>query len=121
VTTPTSSEPQDDARTFLSMVGDKWPLLILCNLKEGSRRFSELRRAVNGINQRLLTVTLRGLERDGLVTRVVFSSMPPHVRYELTPMGRALTETAAPLIDWTVAQLANIAEARATFDAAVSE
>jgi DNA-binding HxlR family transcriptional regulator len=115
--TATNSEPQDRARAFLSMVGDKWPLVILCSLREGSRRFSELRRAVDGINQRLLSVTLRNLERDGLVTRVVRSNMPPHVRYELTPMGRALTETAALLIDWTVVRLADIAEARANFDA----
>ena len=106
----------DRARVFLTMVGDKWPLLVACHLKEGSRRFTELKQAVEGISQRMLTVTLRSLERDGLVARTVHGGMPPHVRYQLTPMGRRLSEVAAPLLEWTMRHLTNIDEARAAYD-----
>ena len=72
-------------RVVLGMVGDKWSLLVVCHLRRGPMRFTELKRAVEDISQRMLTVTLRGLERDGIVTRTVHDAMPPHVTYELTP------------------------------------
>ncbi|GAA2590498.1 helix-turn-helix domain-containing protein [Winogradskya consettensis] len=104
-------------RVVLGMVGDKWSLLVVCHLRRGPMRFTELKRAVEDISQRMLTVTLRGLERDGIVTRTVHDAMPPHVTYELTPMGVTLCEATTPLLGWTVDHLARIDEARAVYDA----
>ncbi|MEU0251109.1 helix-turn-helix domain-containing protein [Streptomyces sp. NPDC006184] len=120
--TATDSEPQpvrQDAsrlRAVLGMVGDKWSLLVVCHLKEGPRRFSELKRTVDGISQRMLTVTLRNLERDGILTRTIHNVMPPHVSYELTPMGSTLCEAALPLLEWSAEHLALIDHARAEYD-----
>jgi len=99
------------------MVGDKWSLLVVRSLKDGPRRFSELKKAVDGISQRMLTVTLRSLERDGVLTRTVREVMPPHVSYELTEMGVTLREATMPLLEWSVAHLARIDDARAVYDA----
>ncbi|MEW2164072.1 helix-turn-helix domain-containing protein [Streptomyces sp. NPDC007084] len=118
----TDSEPVPEAqdasrlRPVLAMVGDKWSLLVVCNLKEGPRRFSELKRAVDGISQRMLTVTLRGLERDGILTRTIHNVMPPHVSYALTPMGSSLCQATLPLLEWSSEHLALIDEARAEYD-----
>ena len=101
----------------LDIVGDKWSLLIVLSLGHGPRRFTELKRAVDGISQRMLTVTLRSLERDGIVTRTVSDVMPPHVDYELTEMGVTLREATAPPLDWSIAHLARIDDARAAYDA----
>jgi DNA-binding HxlR family transcriptional regulator len=81
--------PDCRPREVLDRVGDKWSLLVIGLLSAGTRRFSELRRSVDGISQRVLTATLRGLERDGLVSRTVHPTVPPRVDYTLTPMGRA--------------------------------
>jgi DNA-binding HxlR family transcriptional regulator len=105
------------ARIVLDLVGDKWSLLVVRSLRHGPRRFTEIRRDVDGISQRMLTVTLRGLERDGILTRTVRNVMPPHVSYELTTMGATLREAAAPLLEWSVAHLARIDAARAAYDA----
>ncbi|MEU0076147.1 helix-turn-helix domain-containing protein [Streptomyces sp. NPDC006332] len=115
----TAARPKDpcQAREVLGIVGDKWSLLIVRNLSEGPRRFTELKRAVDGISQRMLTVTLRGLERDGILTRTVRNVMPPHVSYELTPMGRTLREATAPLLEWSITHLTQIDAARAEYDA----
>ncbi|SFW71100.1 winged helix-turn-helix transcriptional regulator [Amycolatopsis australiensis] len=104
------------AREVLAIVGDKWALLVVRMLKDGPRRFTELKRSVEGISQRMLTVTLRDLERDGIVTRRVRNVMPPHVEYELTPMGRTLREATAPLLEWSIAHLPLIDAARAAYD-----
>ncbi|GHH95041.1 winged helix-turn-helix transcriptional regulator [Streptomyces capillispiralis] len=104
-------------RVVLDIVGDKWSLLVVRNLRDGPRRFTELKRAIDGISQRMLTVTLRSLERDGILTRTVHGVMPPHVSYELTEMGVALREATAPLLEWSVAHLARIDDARAAYDA----
>lgn len=104
-------------REVLDIVGDKWSLLVVRNLKDGPRRFTELKRAVEGISQRMLTVTLRSLERDGILTRTVRNVMPPNVSYELTPMGLGLREATAPLLEWSLANLALIDAARAEYDA----
>jgi DNA-binding HxlR family transcriptional regulator len=101
----------------LDIVGDKWSLLVVRNLRDGPRRFTELKKAIDGISQRMLTVTLRDLERDGILTRTVRNVMPPHVTYELTEMGVTLREAAAPLLDWSVAHLARIDDARTAYDA----
>ncbi|MER7844193.1 helix-turn-helix domain-containing protein [Kitasatospora sp. NPDC096077] len=121
----TQSDPQSAARSsdgcrtrvVLDIVGDKWSLLVVRNLSDGPRRFTELKRAVDGISQRMLTVTLRSLERDGILTRTVHEVMPPHVSYELTEMGITLRAATAPLLTWSVAHLARIDDARAAYDA----
>jgi DNA-binding HxlR family transcriptional regulator len=104
-------------REVLDIVGDKWSLLVVRNLKDGPRRFTELKRSIDGISQRMLTVTLRSLERDGILTRTVRNVMPPNVSYELTPMGLSLREATAPLLEWSLAHLALIDAARAEYDA----
>jgi DNA-binding HxlR family transcriptional regulator len=116
---PQSAQQQDACRTreVLDIVGDKWSLLVVRTLSGGPRRFTELKRSIDGISQRMLTVTLRGLERDGILTRTVHNVMPPHVSYELTPMGKTLREAAAPLLQWSTVHLTHIDAARADYDA----
>ena len=104
-------------REVLDIVGDKWSLLVVRNLKDGPRRFTELKRGIDGISQRMLTVTLRSLERDGVLTRTVLNVMPPNVSYQLTPMGTSLREATAPLLEWSIEHLALIDAARAEYDA----
>src|SRR5262245_24641527 len=84
----------------LARVGDKWTVLVVSTLGDGPKRFNELRRALGSISQRMLSLTLRGLERDGLVTRTVFPSVPPRVEYELTQLGRSLLEPVSGLGTW---------------------
>ena len=100
----------------LARIGDKWSVLVVSLLGQGPRRFNELRRAIGGISQRMLTLTLRGLERDGLVTRTVFPTVPPRVDYELTPLGRDLLNPVAALGDWAIRNQSKIATAREQFD-----
>ena len=102
---------------ILARVGDKWSILTVMNLAGGSKRFSELRRGINGISQRMLTLTLRGLERDGFVARTVTPSIPPRVDYELTALGQSLCEPVMALGGWVQANLDVIDAARAVFDA----
>jgi DNA-binding HxlR family transcriptional regulator len=101
----------------LSRVGDKWTVLVVSTLGDGSKRFNELRRALGSISQRMLTLTLRGLERDGLVTRTVFPTIPPRVDYELTRLGRSLLEPVSALGLWARQNRPAIADARRRFDA----
>jgi len=105
------------AREILNRVGDKWSVMVIDRLGQGSHRFSELRRDIEGITGRMLTVTLRGLERDGLVSRTIHPMIPPRVDYELTPMGRTLLQTIEQLIDWADSHVAAIHAAQATYDA----
>ena len=100
----------------LSRIGDKWSVLVVATLAEGPRRFNELRREIPSVSQRMLTLTLRGLERDGLVSRTVTPSIPPRVDYELTPMGHSLNGPVRALTDWAVANMPEIREAQARFD-----
>jgi DNA-binding HxlR family transcriptional regulator len=100
----------------LARVGDKWSVLVVTRLGKGPVRFNELRRSIGGISQRMLTLTLRGLERDGLVTRTVFPTIPPRVDYELTPLGRDLLEPVSALGDWAIRNQPKIARAREQFD-----
>jgi len=100
----------------LARVGEKWSVLIIIMLAERPRRFSELKRAIGGVSQRMLTLSLRGLERDGLVKRTVFPVVPPRVDYELTPLGRSLHAPVSALGQWVRAHLAEIDTARAAFD-----
>jgi DNA-binding HxlR family transcriptional regulator len=103
---------------ILARVGDKWSVMIVRLLGFGPKRFSEIKRAINGISQRMLTLTLRGLERDGLVTRTVTPSVPPRVDYELTPLGHSLFAPIDALGAWAFANRHEIESARARFDAA---
>jgi DNA-binding HxlR family transcriptional regulator len=103
-------------REVLDIIGDKWSLLVVRNLRAGPRRFTELKRSIDGISQRMLTVTLRSLERDGILTRTVHNVMPPNVSYRLTPMGTTLRTAAAPLLEWSTVHLALIDAARAEYD-----
>lgn len=100
----------------LGRVGDKWSVLIITMLGDGPRRFNELKRMVNGISQRMLTLSLRGLERDGLVTRTVTPSTPPRVDYELTALGRSLLGPVSELSAWALDNRELIQEARMKFD-----
>lgn len=100
----------------LSRVGDKWTILVVSAMGDGPKRFNELRRALGSISQRMLTLTLRGLERDGLVTRTVFPTIPPRVDYELTKLGRSLLEPVSGLGLWARQNRLAIQEARDRFD-----
>src|SRR5881397_4006159 len=101
----------------LARVGDKWTVLVVSTLGDGPKRFNELRRALGSISQRMLTLTLRGLERDGLVTRTVFPTIPPKVEYELTDLGTTLIKTLGAIGQWAFAHLPEIEGARTNFDA----
>jgi len=107
-------------RQVLDRVGDKWSLLVIGLLGEGDRRFNEIRRRVDGISQRMLAVTLRGLERDGLVTRTVYPTVPPKVEYSLTVMGRTLLSTVCELVEWADQYASDVDTARTRYDRAKS-
>jgi DNA-binding HxlR family transcriptional regulator len=103
-------------REVLSRVGDKWSVLIVGLLDDGPVRFNALRRSVEGISQRMLTLTLRGLERDGIVTRTVEPTTPPRVEYALTPLGRSLLKPLGALAAWAHENRVAVSNARAKFD-----
>jgi len=105
---------------ILALVGDKWSVLVVRVLGEGPRRFNELRRSIGGISQRMLTLTLRGLERDGLVTRTAFATIPPRVDYALTALGRSLLVPVTALARWAQHNQPAMDAARARFDAAAA-
>ena len=105
-----------EVRQILDRVADKWSLLVIALLENRTMRFTELRRQIDGVSQRMLTVTLRQLERDGLVTRTVYPVVPPRVDYALTPLGAGLHETIQALVSWTEQHQGQIAAARAAYD-----
>jgi len=105
---------------ILQRVGDKWTVLVVGKLGGGSMRFNELRTSVGGISQKMLTTTLRGLERDGFVTRTVFPTIPPRVDYELTDLGRELLKPVNALGEWARINTERVKAARARFDAAAA-
>jgi DNA-binding HxlR family transcriptional regulator len=100
----------------LQRIGDKWSMLIVSTLSDGSRRFNELRREIPTISQRMLTLSLRGLERDGLVTRTVTPSIPPRVDYALTPLGESLRGPVCALAGWAIDNIDSIHAAQADYD-----
>jgi len=106
------------AREILDRVGDKWSVLVVALLGNGRMRFSEIKRATNGVSQRMLTLTLRALERDGLVTRTVHPTIPPRVEYELTDLGHTLHGHVRALAQWSIDNRDTIQEARARYDTA---
>jgi DNA-binding HxlR family transcriptional regulator len=103
--------------TLLSRIGDKWTVLVVQTLADGPRRFNELRREIPSVSQRMLTLTLRNLERDGLVNRTVTPSIPPRVDYELTELGHSLQKPICGLVQWSMDNVGAIHEAQASFDA----
>src|SRR6187431_3345032 len=106
--------------TLLSRIGDKWTVLVVQTLAEGPKRFNELRREIPSVSQRMLTLTLRGLERDGLVTRTVTPSIPPRVDYALTALGHSLRGPVCALSQWALDNIDAIHGAQAAFDEAGS-
>ena len=112
-------EPEDcrAVSEVLSRVGDKWTVLVVWTLGDSPKRFNELRKALGSISQRMLTLTLRALERDGLVTRTVFPTIPPRVDYELTRLGRSLLDPVSELGLWARKNRTAIQDARTRFDA----
>jgi DNA-binding HxlR family transcriptional regulator len=118
--TPRKQYVTEDCRAIsdvLARVGDKWSILIVGRLGRQTMRFNELRRDIGGISQRMLTLTLRGLERDGLVTRTAFPTVPPRVDYALTALGYSLLKPVTSLSDWALANKTRLAESRRKFDA----
>lgn len=108
--------PDCGIRDVLDRVGDKWSVLVIVELAGGPRRFRELQRAIEGISQRMLTLTVRRLERDGLVLRTVYPTVPSQVDYRLTETGASLTHLVKALAEWSLAHRAGIAEARHDYD-----
>ena len=116
---PPLAHQESDCRgvaSILARFGDKWSVFVIMLLGNGPRRFNEIKRMVGGISQRMLTLTLRGLERDGLVTRTVFPTIPPRVDYELTDLGRGLWQPVEALGQWARDHQPEIEDARARFD-----
>lgn len=117
---PHNTEDCRAVSEILQRVGDKWTVLVVGKLGEGTMRFNELRAAVGGISQKMLTTTLRGLERDGFVTRTVFPTIPPRVDYALTDLGHELLVPVSALGEWARINTVRVTEARQRFDAALA-
>lgn len=113
-----TDHPDCGIRDLLDRVGDKWSVLVIVELGSGVRRFRELQRAIAGVSQRMLTVTVRRLERDGLVVRTVYPTVPAQVTYELTARGASLTHLVKELADWSLENRDAIAESRQEYDTA---
>lgn len=111
-----ADHPDCGIRDVLDRVGDKWSVLVIVELARGPRRFRELQRAIDGISQRMLTLTVRRLERDGLLTRTVYPTVPAQVDYRLTPTGASLTHLVQALAEWSLTHRDSIATARHTYD-----
>ncbi len=105
-------------RQVLDLIADKWTVLIIRRLSDGTFRFAQLRRAVDGISQKVLTSTLRGLERDGIVTRRIYASVPPKVEYSLTGLGRSLCGLVEGICVWAEANIEQVQKARELYDSA---
>lgn len=105
-----------EVRQILDRVADKWSLLVIALLAEKTMRFGELVREIDGVSKKMLTVTLRNLERDGLVHREMFPEIPPRVEYRLSPLGRTLLGTIQSLVGWVEEHQAQVAQAREAFD-----
>jgi DNA-binding HxlR family transcriptional regulator len=118
--TPSDKDEPGDCDAIsetLARIGDKWTLLVVELLVDGPMRFNEIRRTIGNISQRMLTLTVRGLERDGLVTRTVHPTIPPRVDYELTKLGHTLREPVMAIAIWARKHRPAIVEARKVFDA----
>jgi len=116
MTIPAAADSGALLRDVLARIGDKWSVIVICRLDGQPRRFNELRRLAQGITQRMLSATLRHLERDGLVQRTVYPTVPPQVEYALTERGRSLHTILYQLVDWTDDHLPGIQASRAAYD-----
>ncbi|GAA4510974.1 helix-turn-helix domain-containing protein [Actinoallomurus oryzae] len=105
-------DPNCPTRLVLDRIGDRWTVLVVIALRDGPRRFTELRRTAGGVTPKVLTQTLRAMERDGLVTREVFAEVPPRVEYTLTPLGMSLQTPIRAVIDWAEANVGKVMAAR---------
>jgi DNA-binding HxlR family transcriptional regulator len=105
------------SRQLLDRMSDKWVTLVLCALDDRPQRYSQLARTIAGVSQKMLTQTLRSLERDGMITRTVTATVPVTVTYELTALGRSLLVIFAALKDWAESHMGAVLEARASYDA----
>lgn len=114
------AHPDCGIRDLLDRVGDTWTVLAVAELSAGSRRFGELRRGLHGVSQRMLTLTLRRLERDGLVLRTVYATVPATVSYELTDLGRSMAVLVQQMVGWSRDHARVIAESRQRYDRTVS-
>jgi DNA-binding HxlR family transcriptional regulator len=112
---PCQAWPKDSAfiREVLDRIGDKWTVLVISTLSAGSLRYSDLQASIPGISQRMLTQTLKHLERDGLITRTAYPEVPPRVEYELTDLGRSLLDAVTAMAGWAAAHHSEIASNRA--------
>lgn len=113
-------DPDCPTRLVLDRLGDKWTVLVIGALQDGPLRFTQLRTTVGGVAPKVLTQTLRALERDGLITRTVYAQVPPKVEYTLTGLGRSLQLPIATMTEWAEANLHSVLDARATYDRAES-
>lgn len=113
---PRRDDPECPVRTILDRVGDKWAASVVTHLGQGTTRFSVLKRQIDGISQRMLTETLRKLERDGVLTRRIYATVPPQVEYTLTPLGESLVPTIEALVQWALTNQAEIKAARVRYD-----
>jgi DNA-binding HxlR family transcriptional regulator len=117
---PNIYDPDCPTRLVLDRVGDKWTVLVILVLLDGPRRFSQLRGRIGGVAPKVLTETLRRLERDGILTRTAFPEIPPRVEYELTPLGRSLEQPIRFLADWAEQNMPRITRARDAYDRRVA-
>lgn len=106
------------SNSVLELIAGKWSLLIVHCLRDGAQRYSAVQRAVEGISQKMLTQTLRELERDGLISRTVYPVVPPHTEYALTPLGRSLQAVASQMGHWAEQHMDQVIQARAMYDGA---
>ena len=114
---PNVFDPRCGSRRVLDLIADRWTALIICSLAGGAQRYSELHRKIGGVSQKMLTQTLRKLERDGLVERRVYPVVPPKVEYSLTPLGRTLTGPLRAICKWAEEHLPELERARANAEA----
>lgn len=115
------AESVDIIRQVLARAGDKWSTLVVATLQNGPMRYTDLQRAITGVSQRMLTLTLRQLQRDGLITRTAYAEVPPRVEYTLTALGTTLLDIVVPLIDWAGTHHEDIHQNQAGFDAQAAE
>jgi len=108
------------SREVLDLIADKWTVLVLCALEGDRLRFTDLRRRIDGVSPKVLTHTLRAMERNGVVTRTVLATVPPHVDYELTPLGLTLQASVNCLRRWAEAHMEDVRAAQAAYDASTS-
>ena len=109
-------DPRCPSRRVIDRIGDRWSVLVILVLKDGTQRYGDLARTIGGVSQKMLTQTLRGLERDGIVTRTVYAEVPPKVEYDLTDLGRSLLGPVQGLTGWATEHMGEVVKARAGYD-----